>query len=52
MIKGTCMHCNFQSSAETFEELDAIYESHSKAPGHQPEYHFYELERKVKGRIS
>jgi predicted small metal-binding protein len=48
MIKATCMHCNFQSSAETFEELDEIYESHSKTAGHKSDYHFYELDRRVK----
>jgi hypothetical protein len=48
MLKATCMHCSFQSSAETFEELDEIYESHSKSSGHPPDYHFYELERKAK----
>jgi hypothetical protein len=52
MLKATYMHCSFKSSAETFEELDEIYESHSKSSGHRPDYHFYELERKEKQKLS
>jgi predicted small metal-binding protein len=48
MLKATCIHCSFEASAETFEELDKIYESHSKNSGHGTDYHFYELERKTK----
>jgi hypothetical protein len=30
MTKATCMHFSFEASADTFGELDEIYESHSK----------------------
>lgn len=42
MLKTRCMHCSFESSAETFEELDKIYASHSKTADHLPDYHFYD----------
>ncbi len=46
------MHCSFEVSADTFVELDEIYESHSKSSGHLPDYHFYELERKTRQKLS
>jgi hypothetical protein len=52
MLKATCMHCSFKSSAETFEELDEIFDFHSKSSGHRPDYHFYELGRKAKQKLS
>jgi hypothetical protein len=52
MLRATCMHCSFEASAETFEELDEIYESHSMSSGHRPDYHFHELERKAKQELS
>jgi hypothetical protein len=42
------MYCKFESSAETFEELDEIYASHSIAAGHRADYNFYDSGMKLK----
>jgi hypothetical protein len=44
------MYCSFKSSAKTFEELDKIYESHSKTAGHRADYNFYDSGMKAKRR--
>ncbi len=52
LINATCTHCSFQSAAQTFGELDKMYELHSKTAGHRSDYSFYELDRKAKVRPS
>lgn len=47
MLKSACMYSSFESFAETFEELDRKYESHSKIANHRPDYHFHDTGMKL-----